>query len=77
MTLKAPEELEPLAVRAEKRSGFENQQQVFPILQAASQQSQGETIGGGEAWFLDVALENEELLAERGIFEQEVRLGAG
>jgi hypothetical protein len=73
----SPEEFEALAVPVEKGSGFENQPQVFPILQAASQQEQRETIGGREAWFLGVALEDEELLAEQGIFESEIRLGAG
>jgi hypothetical protein len=73
-----PEEFETAAVPAEQGIGFENQESLFPRLKAAGEEQQGETVGAGQAGFLDLALDakREEWLAQQGILQHEIRFGA-
>jgi hypothetical protein len=55
---------------------LENEQQVSPLFQTAGQEKKGETVSSGQAWSIDLALEDQELLAQQGVLEQELRPGA-
>ncbi len=76
VTLEAPEELEPLTLPMEERVGLENQESLLPGGETAGKEQKGEVVAAGEARFLDLALEDDELLPEQRIFKQELRLGA-
>lgn len=76
MTLEPPEEPEPLAMPVKEGLGFENQEGVLPRGKSAGEEQEGEAVAAGQAGFLDLALEDDHLLAKQGILEQEFGLGA-
>jgi hypothetical protein len=74
VNIEAPEELEPPAMLAGQGIGLENQDKASAIPQAAGQEWKNKAVGASEASFPDLALQEEELLAEQGILEQQLGL---
>lgn len=62
---------------AEQGSGFEDEERVLPLLDAAREEEEPEAIGWREARFLGVAVQDDELLAQEGVLSDELSFGAG
>lgn len=75
--LELPEEAKSLAMPAQERVRLEDEGGVFPMLDAAGQQDQPQTIRSGKGWLLDLSMEDEELLAEHGVLCDEFGFAAG
>lgn len=76
--LESLEESESLTRPTEESIGFENQEGWLPSWKLAREEQGGETVPSSQAGFLEVAVEAQrnELLAEEGVLEQELRFGA-
>ncbi len=74
-TLEPPEEPEPLAMPAEQSIRLENQEGLLPGFQPTGEEQPGEAVPTSHSWFLDLALQNGQLLAEQSVLEHEFGLG--
>ncbi len=57
---------------AEQGLGLEDQERFSPMREAMGQEQEPEAVGRGEARFLGLTAEDEELLAEEGILGNQV-----
>jgi hypothetical protein len=69
-----PEEPKALPMPAQQRFGFWDQESFFPVLDATGQENEPTAIRLCEMWRFDLALEDDELLTEQGVFGDEVDL---
>jgi len=60
----------------EERVGLEDEEFLFPVLDATGQEDEPEPIRLGEDRLFDLAVKNDELLTEEGIFGDEVGFSA-
>jgi hypothetical protein len=67
-----PEETKSLAMPTEERVGLEDEDGFLPVLHAAREEDQPETIGWRKGRLLDWAVKDDELLAEQGILGDEI-----
>ncbi len=57
--------------------GLDNEERRFPVLQPACEQDEKRTIEAREARSVDRAVENDKLLAEQGVFDDQLPLASG
>ena len=62
---------------AQKSIGFEDQERVFPMLNATSEKDEPEAIGLCEARLFNLAVQDDQLLAEESILGDELRFASG
>jgi len=66
-----PEQAEALAMPAQESVRFEDEEGCLPTPDTTCKEDEPEAIGLGEAWFIDLAMEDDELLPEEGILSDE------
>ena len=71
-----PEQSETLAMPTEEGVGFEDEQGFLPILDATGEEDEPEAIRLRKGRLFDLAIKDNELLAEKSILGDQVRLGA-
>jgi hypothetical protein len=67
-----PEQAKSLAMPTQQSIRFEDEQDLFPIREAAGQKDEPQAVGGGEAGFLDLTVEDDQLLPELGILSNQL-----
>jgi hypothetical protein len=70
-----PEELEPSTVPLEQGVGFDDQQRLFPMRQPTRQHDQETAVKCCEGRVFYLALKDDKLLAQQGVFRDEFRFG--
>ena len=73
----APVDPEKLAMPTEQGVGLHNVQSLLPEIGKSGQDDQAKPISVGQPRAVHLAVENDELLAQDGIFNQQVRPTAG
>ncbi len=68
-----PLEPKALAISAPEGVRLDDQERLFPVGDEAGQEEEPEAITAAEVRTLNLTVENEELLAEQGIFSEEFR----
>ena len=76
LRLVSPEESEPLAMPLEQCLRFEEQQGLFPMREAVGQHAEQATVERREGGVFHLTLQDNELLAQEGVFGDEFRLGS-
>ena len=74
--LEPPEQPEALAMPAQEGIGLEDEEGFPPTPDPAGEEDEPEVVGWGEAWLADLAVEDDELLAEEGVLGNELGLAA-
>jgi hypothetical protein len=69
--LEPPEQPEALAMPAQERIGLEGEEGFLPSPDPAGEEDEPEAIGWGEARLPNLAVEDDELLAEEGVLRNE------
>jgi hypothetical protein len=72
--LEPPEQPEILAMPAQERIGLEDEDGFLPTLDPTGEEDEPEAIGWGESWLANLAVEDDELLAEEGVLRNELGL---
>jgi hypothetical protein len=62
---------------AQEGIGLEDEEGFPPSADPAGEEDEPEAVGWGEAWLADLAMEEDELLAEEGVLGNELGLAAG
>ncbi len=65
-----------MVMPTEERVGLEDEQRLFPVLDATGEEDEPETIGLRKCRPFDLAVEDDELLAEQSIFGDEIGFAA-
>ena len=76
-SLEAPVEAEKITMPAQQGIGLDNVERLLPELSTASQPQQAEAVTVGQSGTFDLTVEDDELLAEHGVFGDEVGSAAG
>jgi len=71
-----PEEPKALAMLAQEGVGLEDQKAFFPIVDATGEEDEPEAIGLRKGRFVDLAVEDDQLLPKQGILGHAVRSAA-
>jgi len=74
--LEPPEQPETLAMPAKRRIGLDDKEGFLPPPDPAGEEDEPEAIGWGEAWLLNLAMKDNELLAEEGVLGNELGIAA-
>ena len=61
---------------AQERIGLEDEEGFPPTADPAGEEDEPEAVGLGEPWFPDLTLEDDQLLAEEGVFSGELGIAA-
>jgi hypothetical protein len=72
--LEFPKQPKALAMPAKQRIGLEDEEGFLPALDPAGEEDEPEAIGWGESWLVDLAVEDDELLAEERVLRNELDL---
>jgi hypothetical protein len=70
--LEPPEQPEALAMPAQERIGLEDEEGFLPTPEPAGEEDKPEAIGWGESWLVDLAVKDDELLAEERVLGNEL-----
>ena len=60
----------------QERIGLEDEEGFLPTPDPAGEEDEPEAIGWGETWLVNLAVEDDELLAEEGVLGNEFGIGA-
>jgi len=71
-----PKQPKALVMPAKQRIGLEDEEGFLPALDPAGEEDEPEAIGWGESWLVDLAVEDDELLAEERVLRNELGLAA-
>jgi hypothetical protein len=71
-----PEQSKTLAMPAQERVGFEDEEHISPILHATGEKDEPEAIGLRQRGLLDFTAKDDELLTEQRIFGDEIGFSA-
>jgi hypothetical protein len=61
---------------AQERIGLDDKEALLPTPDPAGEEDEPEAIGWGEAWLANLAVEDDELLAEEGVLGNELGIAA-
>jgi hypothetical protein len=61
---------------AQERIGLEDEEGFLPPPDPTDEEDEPEAIGWGESWLVDLAVEDDELLAEEGVLGNELGIAA-
>ena len=67
-----PEKAKTLAMPAEERLGFEDEERFFPIFEATSEEDEPEAIGLRNRRLFDLTVKDEQLLTQKCVLSDEV-----
>ncbi len=70
--LESPEETETLAMPAQQSVRFEEEERIFPVLDATNQEDEPKAIRLRKGWLVDSALQDDQLLPEQGVLGNEI-----
>lgn len=71
-----PEEAKSLTMPTEEGVGLEDEGRLFSVLDAAGEEDEPEAVGWRNGGLSDLAVQDDQLLAEESIFGDEVRFTA-
>ena len=74
--LEPPEQPEALAMPAQERIGLEDEEGFLPTVDPAGEEDEPKAISWGEPWLANLAVEDDELLAEEGVLRNECGVAA-
>jgi len=74
--LEPPEQPEALAMPAQERIGLEDEDGFLPSPDPAGEEDEPRAIGWGESWLVNLAVEDDELLAEERVLGNELGIAA-
>ena len=74
--LEPPQQPEALAMPAQARIGLEAEEGLLPTPDPAGEEDEPKAIGWGEPWLVNLAVEDDELLAEEGVLRNEFGIAA-
>ena len=69
--LEPPEQPETLAMPAQERIGLDDKEGFLPSPDPAGEEDEPRAIGWGESWLVNLAVEDDELLAEERVLGNE------